>query len=108
MRTPCSVCHFAVKTRLGPPWPVACHRHAPTTPLDNKEAACWPVLSPTQADSGCGDGEAMAFLCVQHGGSPACEEANQRRGAECPKCRASHSNRAALAAAELQAEEKTT
>lgn len=27
-----------------------------------------------------------AYLCVQHGGSPACEEKNKEQGFICPKC----------------------
>ena len=27
-----------------------------------------------------------AYLCVQHGGSPRCEEENRRMGMTCPKC----------------------
>ena len=26
------------------------------------------------------------YFCVQHGGSPACEEANRQSGLRCPKC----------------------
>jgi len=34
-----------------------------------------------------------AYLCVQHGGSPKCEEENKRIGMTCPKCQQTEANR---------------
>lgn len=34
-----------------------------------------------------------AYLCVQHGGSPRCEEENRRMGMTCPKCQQTEANK---------------
>jgi hypothetical protein len=31
-------------------------------------------------------GGPIAYFCVQHGGSPACEEQNRKNGLQCPRC----------------------
>lgn len=58
--------------------------------LERKQSGCVSVLPditcPSEKQKSLVKEEPHPYLCVHHGGSPACEDSNKKYGFVCPKC----------------------